>query len=105
MVCYEDMTNDIVTHCVPIVVGLNLRLRNAPHPHTRFVSWCSCRGPRQQHKIEKRRASYVVPDCDAFYSEVFLKAVNSGHDKRGELERLELGENGDLERFSMEMRS
>ena len=91
LVCYEDMTMILSSLRAAFIVSLNLGLHQHPHPacNMRFVSWCSCRGPRQQTRLEKRRASCVVPDCDAFYSEVFLKraVAPAVMDKRGELER------------------
>ena len=61
LVCYEDMTNDIVTHCVPPSSSASTSGSATPHtPHSnmRFVS-AHVAGLVSEHKIEKRRASYV----------------------------------------------
>ena len=77
LVCYEDMTNDIVTHCVP--PSSSASTSGSATPHTPHAICGSCLGAHvaglvSEHKIgEEPRILCVVPDCDAFYSEVFLK--------------------------------
>ena len=63
-----------------------------PHPHAICGSCLGVHvaGLVSEHKIgEEARILCVVPDCDAFYSEVFLKraVAPAVMDKRGELER------------------
>ncbi len=108
LICYEDMTNDVVSHCVPASSSSLLSTSSSTASSSSSPSQSSSRpshnphpicGPClgthvaslvSEHKIgEESRILCVVPDCEAHYSEAFLnRAVAPAvMDKRSELER------------------